>query len=70
MLSGISRRDLIKKFKSLDFEGPLTGGKHQFMTKGNLKVRIPNPHQSDISVGLVKQILRQANISDAGWDSI
>jgi hypothetical protein len=35
MLSNISRRDLIKKFKSLGFDGPYSGRKHQFMIKGN-----------------------------------
>jgi predicted RNA binding protein YcfA (HicA-like mRNA interferase family) len=69
MPSAISRRDLVKKFKNLGFDGPYTGGKHQFMKKGSLKVRIPNPHQSDISVGLVRQILKQASISDEAWDN-
>ncbi len=30
------------------------------MQRGQLKVRIPNPHQSDISVGLLKRILKEA----------
>jgi predicted RNA binding protein YcfA (HicA-like mRNA interferase family) len=68
MPSAISRRELVRKFKNLGFAGPYSGGKHQFMKKGNLKVRIPNPHQSDISVGLVKEILRQAGISGDDWD--
>jgi predicted RNA binding protein YcfA (HicA-like mRNA interferase family) len=68
MPSSISRRELIQKFKALGFEGPFSGSKHQFMKKGSLKVRIPNPHKGDISVGLVKQILKQADISDEAWD--
>ena len=31
MLSSISRRELIRKFKAIGFEGPFSGGKHQFM---------------------------------------
>ena len=70
MPSSISRRELIQKFKALGFEGPFSGSKHQFMKKGSLKVRIPNPHKGDISVGLVKQILKQADISDENWDNV
>ena len=50
----ISRRDLVKKFRSLGFIGPYSGGRHQFMIKGALKIRVPNPHKSgDISDSLL-----------------
>jgi len=45
----------------------LTPGAAQFMIKDQLKVRIPNPHQSDIGEGLLKEILRQAKISVDKW---
>ena len=65
----ISRRELIKRFKDLGFEGPYSGGRHQFMVKGTLKVRIPNPHKSqDISDSLLQEILRQAGISKTEFD--
>jgi len=65
----ISRKDLIKKFRSLDFNGPYSGGKHQFMVKGKLKIRVPNPHKSgDISDSLLHEILRQAGISKNEWN--
>jgi predicted RNA binding protein YcfA (HicA-like mRNA interferase family) len=68
MPSHISRRELIRKFRSLGYEGPFTGKKHQFMIKGTRKIRIPNPHVSkDIHVSLLKEILRQAGISDEEW---
>jgi len=39
------------------------------MVKGELKVRIPNPHGSvDISDSLLGEILRQAGISKQEWD--
>ncbi|MCI0559850.1 MAG: type II toxin-antitoxin system HicA family toxin [Nitrososphaera sp.] len=67
----ISRKELVRKFRALGFTGPFSGGKHQFMVKGRHKIRIPNPHSGkDISVGLVKEILRQANIGEADWDSV
>lgn len=69
MPSTIQRRELIRKFRSLGYSGPFTGGKHQFMIKGQKKIRIPNPHGSgDINIGLVKEILRQAGISSDEWD--
>jgi len=69
MTSNISRRELIRKFRALGFEGPFSGGKHQFMIKAQKKIRIPNPHgQKDIHLRLVKEILKQAGISDHQWD--
>ena len=70
MVAGLSRKDLIRKFRELGYSGPLSGGKHQFMIKGSQKIRIPNPHVGDISSSLVKEILRQARISPQEWDSV
>ncbi len=70
-MPSISRRELINKFKKLGYEGPFSGGKHQFMKKGNQKVRIPNPHGSkDISLNLLKEILKQINMSYEEWEKI
>ncbi len=70
MPSAISRRKLIKKFKALGYTGPFSGGKHQFMKKDSKKIRIPNPHgNQEISLALVKAILKQASISDEEWDN-
>ncbi len=66
----ISRKDLIVCLRSLGFEGPYSGKKHQFMSKGALRVRIPNPHRGDISKGLLAQILAEADISRDEWESI
>jgi predicted RNA binding protein YcfA (HicA-like mRNA interferase family) len=67
MLKNIFWLDLIRKFKKLGFEGPFSGGRHQFMSKGTLKVRIPNPHQLDIDKSLLAEILRQAGIPKEDW---
>jgi len=37
-------------------------GKHQFMVRGGLRVRIPNPHREDIGKNLLGEILREAGI--------
>ena len=48
----------------------MAGARHQFMIRGVLKVRIPNPHgNSDIGGSLVKEILRQAGITLREWDA-
>jgi len=70
MTRSLSRRELIRKFRSLGFSGPLSGKKHQFMKKESLQVRIPNPHgSSTIDVSLIVRILRQTNISPNDWDN-
>ena len=45
MPKNISWRKLVARFRSLGFDGPYSGGRHLFMVKGALKVRIPNPHR-------------------------
>jgi predicted RNA binding protein YcfA (HicA-like mRNA interferase family) len=40
------------------------------MVKAELKLTIPNPHQGDISKGLLLRILRQANISKDEWENL
>ena len=57
MPKNISWKKLVKRFKKLGFDGPYSGGRHLFMVKESLKLRIPNPHKSDISRGLVSEIL-------------
>jgi predicted RNA binding protein YcfA (HicA-like mRNA interferase family) len=68
MVAAISRKELIRKFRALGYTGPFSGGKHQFMVKGRQKIRIPNPHMSEIGVSLLGEILRQAGIPSEEWD--
>jgi predicted RNA binding protein YcfA (HicA-like mRNA interferase family) len=56
------RKDLIKALKKMGFESPFAGGKHEFLVKGELRLGLPNPHQSEISKNLLSRILKQANI--------
>ena len=64
----ISRRELIRRFRALGFEGPISGGRHGFMQRGQLKVRIPGEHGADVSIGLQREILRQAGITAEEWE--
>ncbi|NOX48082.1 MAG: type II toxin-antitoxin system HicA family toxin [Chlorobi bacterium] len=59
----INRKDLVRYLKRAGFDGPYSGGKHQFVVKGQITIRIPNPHKGDISKSLLSRILRQAKIS-------
>lgn len=64
------RRDLIRGLSRLGFEGPFSGGRHQFLIRGNVTVRIPNPHEGDFSQRLLLRILRQAGISREDWEGL
>ena len=66
----VRRRDLIRYLRQLGFEGPIPGTKHQAMQRGDVVVRIPNPHGSDIDRGLLTRILRQAGISREEWEAL
>jgi hypothetical protein len=39
------------------------------MQRGDLTITIPNPHEGDISVGLLARILRQAGVSREEWEA-
>ena len=66
----IKQKELISFLRKLDFTGPYSGGKHQFMVKGDLRIRIPNPHKKDIGKNLLKQILNEAEISKETWEKL
>jgi len=66
----VKRRELIAALRRAGFVGPYSGGRHEFMMKGDLTLTIPNPHGSDISVALLKIILRQAGISRRDWERL
>ena len=66
----IKRDDFIRYFKQLGFDGPYSGRKHQLMIKGNLTIRLPNPHRSDIGKELLGRVLRQAHVSREEWEKL
>ncbi|QBQ53122.1 type II toxin-antitoxin system HicA family toxin [Nitrosococcus wardiae] len=66
----IKRRELIYYLRQFGFEGPYSGGRHQFMIRGSVTIRIPNPHQGDIGKELLARILRQAQISKEEWKKL
>lgn len=67
----VSRKELIKRLGKLGFNGPFVGSGHEYMIRGFVRVKLPNPHHGqDISVDLLARILRDAEISREEWFSV
>jgi len=66
----IKRKDLIRHLKQIGFEGPYSGGKHQFMIRGDVTIRVPNPHHGDVGMDLLSRIMRQAGIAKDEWEAL
>ena len=66
----VRRRELVAGLKALGFQGPFSGGKHEFMVRGELVLTIPNPHRGDIGVGLLALMLRQAGVTRKQWEPV
>jgi predicted RNA binding protein YcfA (HicA-like mRNA interferase family) len=66
----VKRRDLIALLRRLGFRGPFSGGKHEFLVKGDLVLTIPNPHRGDIGRELLAILLKQARISRRDWEKL
>jgi hypothetical protein len=55
----------------LGFCGPFIGSGHEYMTKGAIRIKLPNPHRGqDIGADLLAKILRDSGISREEWFSI
>jgi len=65
-----TRKELVRCLRQLGFFGPYSGGKHQFTVRQDLRVRIPNPHQTDVGRNLLRAILREAGVSVAEWEGL
>lgn len=66
----LSRRDFIRYLRKLGFEGPHSGGKHQYMVREKVRLVLPNPHHGDIGRELLNRILAQAGVSRTTWDRL
>lgn len=66
----LSRRDFIRYLKRLGFEGPYSGGKHQYMVRDKMRLVLPNPQRGDIGRELLNKILAQAGISRTTWERL
>ena len=64
----IKRDSLIRYLRKLGFDGPYSGGKHQFMVKNTTTITVPN--QSEIGKEFLVRVLRQAGIDRKEWDKL
>jgi predicted RNA binding protein YcfA (HicA-like mRNA interferase family) len=64
----LSHNDLVRKLKSLGFEGPYPGGKHLFMIKDDLRLTLPNPHREEIGIDLLRRLMNQGGITREEWE--
>ncbi len=64
-LTPIKRRELIKRFNRLGWQGPFPGGNHQYMKKQGRKVPIPS--HPEVDAGQLRDIMREADISRDEW---
>jgi predicted RNA binding protein YcfA (HicA-like mRNA interferase family) len=68
-LTPLKPGDVIRKLRKLGFIGPFPGGKHSRMVHPQTGQIIPIPvHQGrDVSVGLIREIIRELGISREDW---
>jgi predicted RNA binding protein YcfA (HicA-like mRNA interferase family) len=66
----LSRKDLIFYLHQVGFQGPYSGGRHEFMMRSGKRISVPNPHRADINVALLTRILRQADIDRSEWEKL
>ncbi len=68
-LSPVSRREFIRRLRDLGFDGPYSGGRHEFMLRADRRLILPNPHRQTVSADLLTRLLRQAGITRQEWES-
>lgn len=66
----LSRKELIRKLHRAGLSGPFSGGRHQYMLHGKIKIFIPNPHGGDIGSKIIKRILVDIRVSEQEWNEL
>lgn len=70
----LSRRELIRRLRVLGFEGPHSGGKHDFMRRPSDQMKLALPRADaksrEIGVELQKRILRESGVTTEKWLSL
>jgi predicted RNA binding protein YcfA (HicA-like mRNA interferase family) len=68
-LSPLKAEQVIRKLRKLGYEGPVPGGKHVRMVNlitGKI-IPIPMHKGKDVSVGLIRAIIREIEITPEEW---
>lgn len=68
-LTPLRSDDVIRKLRRLGYDGPIPGGRHMRMVHPQTGKIIPVPVHGgrDISVGLIRAIIREAEITPEEW---
>ena len=64
----VSRADFVKRLRRLGYDGPYSGGKHEYMVRGARRMTLPNPHSGDIGPGFLKRLLEEAGVEREEWE--
>ena len=56
-VSPVAHGELIRRLRKFGFSGPMAGGKHLYMTRGQHRMTIPNRHRREIGSALLVRIL-------------
>ena len=62
-LSPVSRQDFVRKRRQLGFDGPFAGGRHEYLVRGQVRVRVPNPHEGDIGADLLTEFFGRPELA-------
>ena len=71
-LSPLKPEEVIRKLRRLGFTGPIPGGRHLRMVRMETGQIIPVPmHRgSDVSVGLIRAIIRECGATTDEWNQL
>ena len=71
-LSPLKPQQVVRKLRRLGFSGPILGGRHVRMVNmetGRI-VPIPMHKGKDVSVGLIRAIIREVGITPEEWNRL
>jgi predicted RNA binding protein YcfA (HicA-like mRNA interferase family) len=71
-LAPLKANEVIRKLRALNFEGPIPGGRHVRMIHHAKKKVIPIPTHGnkDIGIGLLRKIIREAEVTVEEWQEL
>ena len=69
-LTPLLRREFIRRMLRLGFDGPFSGGRHEFLLRDDRRLILPNPHRGDISVDLLARLLDEAGVTRQEWEEV
>ena len=68
-LTPLRPREVVEKLRALGFDGPYPGGRHSRMVhlESGRIIPIPMHGAKDVSVGLLRVIIREAGVTVEEW---